>query len=246
MADKFFNVVRQVQVLGEVIDSNGEFSNEILTKLNDEQQKEVNNKSLTIEELKKLEVSDWIWVVDLVKNNYSAYVQKDTKSVDNFNQLSWVLSYSDYGKKWIAYKNKEEVVEGKVVYARSLSNGEQDVFPAKLKNELKTTKFQLESGQLKEDFESTSITLPCKIGDTVYCLIAIDHFGAVLTTERIIPRKVTRIIWDGEQWEIHCASSDTDHRTAETCDFCGFWNNIVFATREQAEAKLNEIKVNRR
>ena len=64
---------------------------------------------LTIEELKALPKGEWIWCVDITNLNYGSYIQKDTESNTMFNQLSWVLSYSDYGKSWLAYKNKEQV-----------------------------------------------------------------------------------------------------------------------------------------
>lgn len=64
-------------------------------------------KTLTIEELKALEVGDWIWVVGKEPDR-ACYLQKDTRSEQRFNQLSWSLSYSDYGKTWLAYKNKEQ------------------------------------------------------------------------------------------------------------------------------------------
>ena len=73
-------------------------------------------KPLTIEELKALEVGDWVWVKDLTRSGYAAYVQKDTKSNEKFNQLSWALFYSGYGKTWLAYKNKEQAeAEGEIV-----------------------------------------------------------------------------------------------------------------------------------
>lgn len=65
-------------------------------------------KPLTIEQLKALEVGDWVYVIDLKRKNYAAYVQKDTKATDKFNQLTWTLFYCYYGKQWFAYKNKEQ------------------------------------------------------------------------------------------------------------------------------------------
>lgn len=73
-------------------------------------------KPLTIEQLKALEVGDWVWVIDLTRSGYATYVQKDTKSNDKYNQLSWVLFYGEYGTKWFAYKNKEQAeVKGEIV-----------------------------------------------------------------------------------------------------------------------------------
>ena len=63
---------------------------------------------LTIDELKSLEVGDWVWVVAKEPYERGVYLQKDTNSQERFNQLSWTLPYSDYGTKWVAYKNKEQ------------------------------------------------------------------------------------------------------------------------------------------
>ncbi len=68
------------------------------------------SKALTIEELKALEVGDWVYVE---KENFSTYRQKTGNSDDCFPAYlgdfrTDELSYSTYGIKWIAYKNKEQ------------------------------------------------------------------------------------------------------------------------------------------
>lgn len=58
-------------------------------------------KPLKIDELKALQVGDWVWVVVLEKDfdfeMKTGYYQK----ISEFN-------FFDYGTKWIAYKNKEQ------------------------------------------------------------------------------------------------------------------------------------------
>lgn len=70
---------------------------------------------LTIEELKDLNVGDWVWVVCCIAGTYA------TKTAQNDERLEYqtiiaqsYLDYADYGKTWLAYKNKEEA-EGKSI-----------------------------------------------------------------------------------------------------------------------------------
>ncbi len=70
-------------------------------------------KPLTIEELKALEVDDWIWIVDLNKNR-GRYLQKGEYSESPRYWQSSDKTFNDdypydvYGIDWIAYKNKEQ------------------------------------------------------------------------------------------------------------------------------------------
>lgn len=84
--------------------------------------------------------------------------------------------------------------------------------------------------------------LPCKVGDTVYCLIAQGRFGTVYTTGEAIARIVSKIIWDGNRFEIY---SDRPHywdNGYSECNFYGYWGDSVFATKEAAEARLKELR----
>lgn len=72
---------------------------------------------LTIEQLKSLNIDDWIWFVDKYANDgayWQIYKSYDNGLVlicgDNIN----MFSYSEYGTAWCAYKNKEES-EGKSI-----------------------------------------------------------------------------------------------------------------------------------
>lgn len=84
--------------------------------------------------------------------------------------------------------------------------------------------------------------LPCKVGDTVYCLIAQGRFGTVYTTGEAIARIVSKIIWDGNRFEIY---SDRPHywdNGYSECNFYGYWGDSVFATKEAAETRLKELR----
>lgn len=77
-------------------------------------------KPLTIEELKNLEVGDWVWIIDTDSGN-GTYAQTFCVGKDML-QFSTALNmlpphiYSDYGKTWLAYKNKEQAeAKGEIV-----------------------------------------------------------------------------------------------------------------------------------
>lgn len=60
-------------------------------------------KPLTIEELKALPVGDWVWIKH---GEVESYFRKDVLADNQFATPHFM--YSDYGTKWIAYKNKEQ------------------------------------------------------------------------------------------------------------------------------------------
>lgn len=72
-------------------------------------------KPLSIEEIKNLEVGDWVWLTDS-EGHLGRYVVKAEAPIEeddktfNFDSLSgsWTYDYSYYGTKWLAYKNKEQ------------------------------------------------------------------------------------------------------------------------------------------
>lgn len=70
-------------------------------------------KPLSIEELKALEVGDWVWVVDIESPKHgSGYWQvhgfAETHIHLNQGTARWVAPKALYGKGWLAYKNKEQ------------------------------------------------------------------------------------------------------------------------------------------
>ncbi|MDE6966577.1 MAG: hypothetical protein K2O94_06330 [Clostridiales bacterium] len=70
-------------------------------------------KPLTIEELKSLEVGDWVWI-ETPQHTDGQYLQVHYGGVNSIqcykvkNENELLLLYSDYGKTWLAYKNKEQ------------------------------------------------------------------------------------------------------------------------------------------
>lgn len=66
-------------------------------------------KPLTIEELKALEVGDWVWIDDGICKGYRKITLTSVHGMclgasDSLN----TFRYRDYGKTWLAYKNKEQ------------------------------------------------------------------------------------------------------------------------------------------
>jgi len=73
-------------------------------------------KPLSIEEIKQLKEDDWVWIVSLLDwDNYykhGQYVQVDCDE-DGEDGLCFIADckcweYVEYGKTWLAYKNKEQ------------------------------------------------------------------------------------------------------------------------------------------
>lgn len=74
-------------------------------------------KPLTIEQLKELPVGDWVWFIRGDISSYRQIASKDPCGclLESRPYESW-LNYSDYGKMWLAYKNKEHAeVKGEIV-----------------------------------------------------------------------------------------------------------------------------------
>lgn len=67
-------------------------------------------KPLTIEELKVLQVGDWVWIVDPTSNNSGTYwIKYEYLLFNPMNEyFKDLVVVEDYGKYWVAYKNKEE------------------------------------------------------------------------------------------------------------------------------------------
>lgn len=70
------------------------------------------SKPLTIEELKDIQVGDWVWISRLNNNKASGYVTDINFTAKMFtcksvNRVATTARIADYGKTWLAYKNKE-------------------------------------------------------------------------------------------------------------------------------------------
>ena len=78
-------------------------------------------KPLTIERLKSLEVGDWVWIIVLKEDwvnkahngKYYQIQQSLDELIDKELWCGWqgygtAFEYSNYGTKWLAYKNKEQ------------------------------------------------------------------------------------------------------------------------------------------
>ena len=131
-------------------------------------------KPLTIEELKALEVGDWVWVVGLESGHGYYRCIAPSKYGETAYSLReaflWcandvMLSMKNYGKTWIAYNNKQEAeAKGEIVDTEntfccsmigttergekyvSLEDYEHDI--KKLGNVIKAYKKRLENGEL--------------------------------------------------------------------------------------------------
>lgn len=72
-------------------------------------------KALTLEQLKALEIGEWVYVVDL-ENKSGGYYHLITpysntfcgETIDGERHSMYICQYSSYGKTWVVYRNKEE------------------------------------------------------------------------------------------------------------------------------------------
>ena len=87
--------------------------------------------------------------------------------------------------------------------------------------------------------ESGVLAPPCKVGDYVFFLVARGEFGSLITSGAPIKRKVDEIGWDGKNFIIRSYRDMSN-------DLCGNlsseWGNLVFATEEEADKRINEIR----
>ena len=84
------------------------------------QQGQERNAPLTLDELRKMQIHDWVWIEVLTpdafrsKETVSAYYRKyDGYKTDEifwcgYPGLGFGFDYSDYGKTWLAYRQKPE------------------------------------------------------------------------------------------------------------------------------------------
>lgn len=76
-----------------------------------DKEKEISDKPLTLDELKALRVSDWVW--DDISKDYLCIHDKMGGYLDCIMSGRLIrLYYGNYGTEWLAYKNKE-MAEGK-------------------------------------------------------------------------------------------------------------------------------------
>ena len=74
-------------------------------------------KPLTVEELRAISLGDWVWIVYADVEIYAKKCElcstdkNDEKEIFNVPFTDANFEYSDYGKSWIAYKNKEQAEE---------------------------------------------------------------------------------------------------------------------------------------
>lgn len=85
------------------------------------------------------------------------------------------------------------------------------------------------------------IELPCNIGDEVYCIIAKGGLsGGLIFTGHIIKRKVDKLIYDGERWEMMSDRVYPDFKDENGLIYA-YFGDLAFVSEEEAKARLEEI-----
>lgn len=72
-------------------------------------------KPLSIEEIKQLKVGDWVWVIG-IERKFNEYGQIKCNSQEKWVGGTYEYLYFNYGKTWIAYKNKEQAECEGIIY----------------------------------------------------------------------------------------------------------------------------------
>ena len=96
--------------------------------------------------------------------------------------------------------------------------------------------------EIAEKLESYGVLCPpCKVGEDVYFLVARGSFGSLVTSGVAIKRKVDEIGWNGKDFIIR---SYRDMSNDPCGNLSSEWGNLVFATEEEADKRIKEIREN--
>lgn len=128
------------------------------------------NKPLTIDELKALQVGDWVWLVDIGENvttqEYRTIKNKDINGLYLQDVcFSGFRPYASLGKDWLVYKNKEEAeaLEGYTVSELTLAlNNEHNAF---LTEKARAEGHRKAAGMFLQDKNALSIAIEFLIDD---------------------------------------------------------------------------------
>lgn len=189
-------------------------------------------KPLTIEQLKALEVGDWVWIVESKENDKGHY-----ESILCSSKFLNHHDYEKYRKTWFAWKNKEQVeivdgaVAGKCRYVKNgkctNSSAEAIDCPTEVYDKYSCYSdcdwFEAEYPQTEAKGEI--VELPCKVGDTVWVV-----YQDISTLENYIKESIAvEFIVMAGYIGIHVPKLYGNYQE-------------VYATREEAEARLAELK----
>lgn len=90
---------------------------------------------MSVEEIKALEVGDWVWVINLPMAQGQYAQVEETKQFGRYFSGKFynvIPIYSDYGKTWLAYKNKEQAESKGDLYQTAFELILQDVYETRL------------------------------------------------------------------------------------------------------------------
>lgn len=204
------------------------------------------SRPLTIDELKALQVGDWVWIIDedFKDGRYREITIQNEAEPTLLYVASWsnpakVYSYSDYGTKWLAYKNKEQAE----------TKGEWVELPCKASC-VAVEAYEVESECSFCDFEIEGDHCPyCKFQDKRK-----KYHGKPICkyelTSRFIPiDKLSGMeCLDKAKAQQECDKLNYDHACAVRV-YCGrslylddMGDLVKSITEEQAEARLKELR----
>lgn len=176
-------------------------------------------KPLTVDELRKLKVGDWVWLIADKKQGYAKVLSVDTDAIrfeTSYNAVR-TLFYENYIIKknraeWVVYRNKEEYYN----------------FAAALR------------GEPQAETKGEIVELPCKVGERVFMPYFYNNESGImeLTIEQITIFNTNILM------ATNFETDDADFAElygGEWLDImdCG---KIYFTVKTEAEARLAELK----
>ena len=149
-------------------------------------------KPLTIDELNALQVGDWVWVVDedFKDGRYREItIQNEIEPtlfyVSSYSNPAKVYNYSDYGKTWLAYKNKEQTEAKGDLYQTAFELILQDVYENRLQADILSCSSCPFMFELFDGFENQGLYEDCKKRWQDYYLSEAERRLAELKGEKL-------------------------------------------------------------
>lgn len=137
-------------------------------------------KPLTPDELKALEVGDWVWIVKdnigsygKIEETYNFITQKKDKRILAYDVYVYI-GLDGYGTTWLAYKNKEQAegideIKRFAEYVGSKIAGHGDYHGDSILSALYCAAEGKEISDIKPlEAKGEIVELPCKVGDKIY------------------------------------------------------------------------------
>lgn len=193
-------------------------------------------KPLSIEELKELKENDYFWLVNINDANKNIYISnisytKETLSGLDFYNYSRRMKWDNYGKTWLAFKNKEQAECKGVMYEFPCELGTTIYYIKKQCRDF-FNDFEDNEDNWCEDYEQGSWydVERCNLASKDYCSLNLEIYCEECKHRLKIEETKFCI-------ELRDKIYGTDYYNKNFS-----LSNTYFLTKEQAEQKLKELR----